>query len=261
MAWGNAGHRVTGLIAESLLTPTAHAQVAQLLDGEGLDVATTFMDTQRGALAKRWPQSDRWHYDNVPVCQQQPYCTDGHCATQQIARFQKILSDGHATHSERALALRLLVHMLGDIHQPLHMADNQDRGGNQLYVRLQAGGEALQLHDVYDTVLVKQLQGKQTLREFARQLRLSHAANLAPWQSGTVTQWAQQTHLLARNHTYAGLPAFTCALPSARQSREQLKQQPITLSDDYLDAARNEVAVQLTKAGARIAFVLNRVLT
>ncbi|MGE0115765.1 MAG: S1/P1 nuclease [Steroidobacteraceae bacterium] len=251
-AWGNTGHRITGYVAESLLTPATRRQVRQLLGEESLAAAATYMDVQRMMLSERWPETERWHYDNQPVCyRQQAYCLDGNCATRQIERFRQLLADRHADKNERALALRLMIHMLGDIHQPLHMTDNHDRGGNNLYVRLYAGGERYRLHEVMDTVLLRQLIGKQRIRNYASDLRQRYHPQLHEWQQGSLNDWAQQTHQLAVTESYGGLPGFACNI-------EQNK--TITLPQSYVQDARQYLPQQLARAGVRIAAVLNATL-
>ncbi|MGC3982737.1 MAG: S1/P1 nuclease [Steroidobacteraceae bacterium] len=251
-AWGNVGHRVTGLIASGMLTPKTRQQVQQLLGEETLATATTDMDTQRTSLRERWPTSDQWHYDNQPVCgAAHSYCADGNCATRQIEHFRGVLASKRTSQAERALALRLLIHMLGDIHQPLHMGDNADRGGNNLYVRLYAGGERYRLHELLDTVLLKDIMAGQRVENYAAQLQQRYKNKLREWQKGELREWAQQTHELATTHTYGLLPGFACRTDNT---------QTITLSAAYVQDARNYLPEQLTKAGARIAAVLNATL-
>ncbi len=254
-AWGHLGHRLTGEIAQALLSDTARKQVRQLLGEEPLAAAATYMDQQRNALSERWPASQRWHYDNQPVCTTaRTYCADGQCATQQITRLQKLLADPRADRSERALALRLLIHILGDIHQPLHMADNSDRGGNNLYVRLHVGGERYRLHEVMDTVLIKELIGTQRLNAYAQDLKQRYRAQHAQWQQGSMANWAQQTHLLAVNRTYGTLPGFACNATANANGTT------ITLPAAYVQDAKRYLPEQLAKAGVRIAAVLNATL-
>lgn len=247
-AWGNVGHRITGIIAASLLSHSAEQQVQQLLGEEPLSVAATYMDTQRATLAKQWPQAEKWHYDNQSVCQQVPYCTDGHCATRQIERFRTLLADRNAPRSERALALRLLIHMLGDIHQPLHLADNADRGGNNLHVRLYTGGSRYSLHEVMDTVLLKQLQGNKSITAYTAQLQAQYRNQIRQWQQGDIKTWANEAHTLATERLYGQLPGFVCHSPITAT---------LTLPENYVQSAKHYLPEQLTKAGARIAWVLN----
>ena len=250
-AWGFQGHQITGLIAESLLTDTAKRQVEQLLGKESLAAATTYMDKQRSALSKRWHLSSHWHYDNQALCQFQPYCLDGHCATYQIERFTAVLSDRKASTADRALALRLLIHMLGDIHQPLHTSDNNDRGGNSIKVRLYTGKRQYSLHEVMDTVLIKQLIGSQRLDTYAKQLKTTYQPQFSRWQAGSPKEWAAQSHFLATQQVYRQLPEFTCGIAPKTT---------LTLSESYVYAAKTYLPEQMAKAGVRMAYILNSTL-
>lgn len=251
MAWGGLGHRITGYVAEPLLTAPARKQMQWLLGDESLATAALYMDSQRDSLRQRWPLAAQWHYDNQPVCGQAAYCPDGNCATQQLERFRKLLANRQASRSERALALRLLVHLLGDIHQPLHLADNHDRGGNNVQVRLYPGGEPHSLHELLDTLLIQELVDGQRPRRYADELRQRYHSQLASWQRGNVGDWAQQTHQLAVTRIYGELPGFAC---------NQNSTQTLTLSAAYLQQARAYLPEQLARAGARIAAVLNATL-
>jgi len=251
-AWGNLGHRITGVIAESLLTSAASRQVHALLGDESLAVAATDMDTQRALLSERWPHADRWHYDNQPVCNHRPApCPEGDCATAKIETFRRVLANRRLGKEARANALRWLVHLLGDIHQPLHMADNNDRGGNKIEVRLGGSAETYSLHELLDTVLITQRVGEQRSRDYALTLQQRYQAQLVAWQRGTVAQWAEQSHELAVLRTYSELPGFACGRANA---------QTITLSASYVRSANEYIPEQLVKAGVRIAAVLNATL-
>lgn len=252
-AWGGYGHRVTGFIAESLLTPAARHQTAALLQNATLADAAVYMDTQRKQLDQRWPESDRWHYENRPVCatRQADYCKEEHCATAQIERFRRILADSNASSEDRTLALRLLVHMLADIHQPVHMADNGDRGGNDVYIRLHPGDQPMRLHEALDSEFLRPLTGQQSARRYAHQLTAQFRSRLKGWQRGDVSRWADESHQLAVKEVYGRLPGFACNLRTP---------EAIELPDEFSERAREYLPEQLAKAGARIAAVLNRAL-
>lgn len=250
-AWGFQGHQITGLIAESLLTEPAKRQVQQLLGNESLSAATTYMDKQRSALSKRWHLSSHWHYDNQALCKFQPYCLDGNCATYQIERFIRVLADRNASAADRALALRLLIHMLGDIHQPLHTTDNNDRGGNSVKVRLSTGKRQYSLHEVMDTVLVKQLIGSQRIDAYAKQLSTTYQPQFSRWQIGLPKDWAAQAHTLANQQVYKQLPEFACGTPPKTT---------LTLPEPYLRSAKTYLPEQMAKAGVRMAHILNSTL-
>ncbi len=249
IAWGGAGHRVTGYIAASLLSESAQRQVRTLLGDEPLAAAAVYMDLQRESLSERWPESTRWHYDNQPACGRVPdYCADGNCATRQIERWRNVLGNPQASRADRAMALRLLVHMLGDIHQPLHMADNADHGGNNIQVRLYSGGERYRLHEVMDSILINQFMGEQRPAAYAQALVQRYQAQLASWRQGDVKDWAEQTHQLAVARVYDALPGFACGIT---------REQTITLPVQYVEDARRYLPEQLAKAGVRIAALLN----
>src|SRR2546430_12827011 len=102
----------------------------------------------------------RWHYDDVPICASVPkarYCPDRQCNTEQLKRLITVLADTRAASRDRNEALKWLVHLVGDIHQPLHAADNGDRGGNRVPVALAGvrtrGRESL--HRAWDNDLVR----------------------------------------------------------------------------------------------------------
>lgn len=251
LAWGNLGHRITGLIAEQLLSPSARQQVQSLLGDESLADVATFMDTHRDELRERWPESARWHYDNKEVCGAKLYCPDGACATQQIERFREILANKHASRQEREMALRLIVHMIGDIHQPLHMADDHDRGGNEVWVRMYPGAERRRLHEVFDTELVRDNVNHHRDYIYARELLSRTHSQISRWQHGDINSWALESYELGVKSIYDKLPDFACG----KEITDTL-----TLSPEYVRHAHELVAMQLAKAGARIAAVLNTTL-
>jgi len=252
LAWGNLGHRVTGLVAQDFLSAQARREVESLLGDETLADAATYMDTHRDELKDRWPESPRWHYDNRSVCNQSSYCRDGDCATQQIEHFRRVLADKTASRNDRKMALRLLIHMMGDIHQPLHMADNHDRGGNDVWVRVYAGAERKNLHYVFDTELVRDSIDHRRDYNYARDLIATYRGDIPRWQRGDVASWANESFLTGKQDVYAELPQFSCGAWNNNRT--------ITLSPAYMQRARKDVEVQLVKAGVRIAAVLNTTL-
>src|SRR5436190_7119402 len=157
-----------GAIADRLLGPAARAGVAELLSGDvdkfgapsgrrTLESVADWADEISGTPAAR----PRWHYDDAPVCGSAPktrYCPQRQCNTAQLERLLTVVGDTHATKRERNEALKWVVHLVGDVHQPLHAADNVDRGGNLVTVAL-AGVRARgreSLHRAWDNELVGQ---------------------------------------------------------------------------------------------------------
>jgi hypothetical protein len=128
-AWGGEGHKIVANIAEVRLTPEPKAQVQALLDGAHLADVSTWADEVR----RDRPATSRWHYVDIPYeansydeardCQ----ATDhDDCVIAEIARAEKVLGDTSRSKSNRAEALKFLVHFVGDMHQPLHSIERKD---------------------------------------------------------------------------------------------------------------------------------------
>ena len=154
-AWGTEGHQVIALIAQSQLTPKARAEVERLLalePGDTLASVSTWADEHRN------PSTAPWHYVNFPrgdcTYDEQRDCPDGRCVVAAIKKELAILESG-ASDDKRLMALKYLVHFVGDVHQPLHAGYLDDKGGNTY--QLQAFMRGSNLHAVWDTGLIKNL--------------------------------------------------------------------------------------------------------
>jgi S1/P1 Nuclease len=262
-AWGPQGHRTIGAIADRLLNAHARAVVADLLQDDldrygrpshrtTLEAVSTWADEIRGTAASH----PSWHYDNIPVCGSQPrreYCPDGQCNTAQLERLSHIITDPRATRRERNEALKWVVHLVGDIHQPLHAADNDDRGGNEVAVALagvRTRGKA-ELHGVWDNELVQLALGTKghqrpppdvaALASEAESLREARG-------QGTPRSWASESNRLARRVAYHYVEFACHALPN----------HIVVLDAQYQRAAAQVVHDQLLLAGARLAALLNQ---
>lgn len=261
-AWSESGHRITGLIAERLLSTDAAAGVRALTGGTDLAALAVYLDRYKVSLAQRVPRSRAWHYDNRPVCRaaakRSTYCPDGDCASVQIERQQRVLADRAATVDERRFALLVLLHLVGDIHQPLHAADHDDRGGNAVPVRLPGrSGRAINddLHAAWDShLLVVAFEDERDERRIATRLlggRSARAAEISALQQGTPADWIGESYRIAQTTAYGQLPGFRC--PASDPPGE-----PIDLPPAYVDAARTLIPQRLLAAGARIAAVLDQ---
>lgn len=264
-AWGPQGHRTVGAIADRLLTPQAHVVVAQLLRGDldkfghpsgrtTLESVSVWADEIRGTPDAR----PRWHYDNMPVCGRLPrwrYCPDGQCNSAQLERLIGVLADRHAPPRVRNEALKWVVHLLGDLHQPLHAADNADRGGNDVQVALAGvrtrGRESL--HRAWDGELVRLALNNRSRQRppddidaLAREAR----SLVARTGQGTPDSWASESNRLARNVAYR-FPGFACG---------RVPQRIVVLDAAYQQEAEAVVRERLLLAGGRLASLLNSVL-
>ena len=264
-AWGPQGHRTVGAIADQLLTPPTRAAVAVLLENDldkfgapsgrrTLEAVSVWADEIRGTSASH----ERWHYDDVPVCgvgDKARYCPDGQCNSEQIRRLTRVLGDSRSGARERNEALKWLVHLVGDLHQPLHAADNRDYGGTEVAVVLQGvhtrGRD--NLHRAWDGDLVRLALGGKSRQapppdvpELAREAR--QLAALAG--QGTPDSWASESNHLARNVVYR-YPGFAC---------DRIPDDIVVLDPVYQAQGQALVRERLLLAGARLAGLLNQTL-
>jgi hypothetical protein len=254
-AWGAVGHHVVARIAWSLMSATARDRAAALLDGrqDAFVASATWADEVRSAK----PETYNWHFVDIPVGEPKysatrdcPATEKGDCVIAEIARARAELADASRPQAARAESLKFLIHFIGDIHQPLHAIDNHDRGGNDVRVAALRGddGRATNLHAAWDTGLIN----LSTETEAARADRLladlgAHPADL----KADVVQWAEQSHTLAETVAYH-YPGFSRTGPPADL---------ITLDQPYRDEALKTIDRQIALAGARLAAVLNAILS
>jgi hypothetical protein len=264
-AWGAQGHRIVGSIAEDLLDPPTRAALHDLAGQESLADLATWMDEERPRLSHSLPGSARWHYDDIPVCQSSGAkpCLRGDCASKALERYRAILANRRADPEQRLLALRILVHVVGDIHQPMHAADDEDRGGNEVEVVLSAKSRSHQrsyahghghghsLHSVWDVDFVRDAVGGESEKEFAADRVAEHARDLKRIEAGSFTTWIGESHAIARDFAYGQLPGFACG---------QRLNDPVMLSSHYRNEAPRIVTERLADAGIRLAAILRATL-
>jgi hypothetical protein len=264
-AWGPQGHRTVGAIADRLLNPAASAAVGQLLADDldkfgnpsgrtTLESVSVWADEIRGTPADQ----PRWHYDDAPVCgsaTRDSYCPGGQCSSAQLERLVRVLADRRAAPRVRNEALKWIVHLVGDIHQPLHAADNGDLGGNRVAVALEGvrtrGRE--NLHSAWDGELVAlalHTRGHQQPPPDVDALAREAASLVEEAGQGTPAIWASQSNNLARNVAYQ-YPGFACGRAS---------QGIVVLDREYQSEAEAIVRERLLLAGGRLANLLNDLL-
>lgn len=169
------------------------------------------------------------------------------CAPDKIEQFRAALADTSQPIGERRQALKFLIHLVGDLHQPLHAADHKDRGGNCVAV---VGGN---LHSHWDTKLVNKVKDQQTLVATATGLEADIPADTAAWTAGASRDWALESFTAAATKAYAFGPA---TLPACQPPVNQQIPFPQDYEADALDAVRD----QLRKGGVRLAAVLDQAL-
>jgi hypothetical protein len=275
-AWGYEGHRITALMAQEILTKRAKAEVQIILEGGSLVDAAVYPDVFREALKREVPGSDKWHYDNRQVCRDSArgvdYCQDGNCASVQIPRLFSILADKSRSNADRQMALRFLVHIVGDIHQPLHASDDDDWGGNKKIVLLPgetpvpAGGDQRprNLHLTWDVDFVKRAMSGLAEDQVAKYLVDNNWKKFPEWMRGDGDVWMAESFGLARRLVYGKLEGFACAEVDGKKigtlNGKAWTDAPFQLSESYVSGAVAIVPPLLARAGARIGGLLNAAL-
>jgi len=239
-AWGPDGHRAAATVAASRLCPAAAAAVARLLPDESLPAAAVWADGIR--RTPEWRHTREWHYVNVddtePIAALLDPSPPRGLILPAIAAELEVLADDQRDPGRRTTALRFVLHLVADLHQPLHVGRSEDRGGNEIDVRL--GDETLPLHRVWDTELVR-IAGLRW-NEYARTLEPLALLEAAHWRRGTLLEWAEESRRL-RPWVYGYDARRSLPLLSAR----------------YVAAGRQIAALRLAQAGVRTAWLLDRI--
>jgi hypothetical protein len=242
-AWGSEGHRIIAEIAEQHLEPDTARAVRDILaiDNEtSLAAAANWADEIR----QQRPETAPWHFVDIPIAANgydaARDCAGGNCVVAKIEEFTGELQNRSLPPRERLEALKFVVHFVGDLHQPLHASDDDDRGGNDIHVKFL--GRRTNLHAVWDTaILASPVNGDE--RGYALGLdRQITPLEIAKWQTGSPEQWADESHAIAVTVIYGKLIHAG------------------TLPDDYGDVALPVLNEQLERAGIRLATVLNHAL-
>jgi hypothetical protein len=239
-AWGKTGHRVVAALADPQLSGLARAHVKELLGVESLDEAATWPDEMRSAPDPFWQKTATpWHYVtlNGVIYDRAPPEGD---ALEALNRFRATLRDPNASLADKQLALRFVVHIVGDLHQPLHVGKCCDRGGNE--VKVKWFGRDLNLHSVWDSALVDDEQLSFT--ELAAKLQ-RHTSNedVVRWWDINPRDWISESGQL-RETVY---PAPNSKDPKA----------PPELSYGYVYKFTPVMEQRLKQAGVRLAAYLN----
>lgn len=239
LAWGAQGHEIVATIALEELSPQARVQVARLLGDPAMLIHEASWADE---IRDQRPETGRWHYVDIPL-NAPGYlaardCARGDCVVAQIGVAQRILTNPKQPAAARKDALRFLIHLMADIHQPLHAVDNDDRGGNQVRVYLR--GDRTNLHQLWDSRVVAALGHDSA--QIARDIRRGTSpAQRRSWQSGSAAAWASETHAVARAEIYPPLGG-----------RRSLRLSPTYVRDEMPVTRR-----QLARAGVRLAWLLN----
>lgn len=191
-AWGPTGHRTVALIAERHLSPKARKAVQRILGPDRMAIVSTWMDEVRSDPA--FDHTRDWHWVTIPdggTYAQAEKNPNGD-AVEAIGRMQALLRSDTVPLERQRLYLCMLIHFVGDLHQPLHVGRGDDRGGNDVKVRWM--GRESNLHRVWDSEMID-LEGL-SYTELAESLDHPTAEQRARWPQGTVASWAEENRAL-----------------------------------------------------------------
>ena len=234
--WGQKGHRVVGSVAEQYLSKKAKRAVNKLLDGQRLTYVSNFADDIKSDA--RYDSLYTWHYINIAKGKQYDPATanpKGDLVT-GINYCISTLQNQQASHEERQVALKLLVHFVGDLHQPMHVGHPDNRGGND--IKLKWWGRNTNLHRVWDSDMINSYE--LSAAELTEKLPKPNARQVKQWQQDPMLQWVRESQLLA-DELYDNLPKG-----KSKEYRYRYK---------YFATAQE----RLLQGGVRLAGILNRV--
>ncbi len=190
--WGQNGHRVTGKIAEKHLSNRAKRKIDKLLKGQSLAFVSTYADEIKSD--KNYRKFSPWHYVNFPIggkydaAKRNPQGD----IIYGIEYCVKVLKNENSTEQDKVFYLKMLVHLVGDLHQPLHIGRAEDKGGNDIQVRW--FNEGSNLHSVWDTKMIESFN--MSYIELADNAKRLNRNQIKAIQEGTVLDWVYETREL-----------------------------------------------------------------
>ncbi|MDE6860584.1 MAG: S1/P1 nuclease [Duncaniella sp.] len=190
LAWGQKGHDVTAYIAENHLTPVTACAVDSLLEGKSMVYWANWLDN--ASHTEPYAYTKTWHYKNVDEGEryEESYANPAGDAVTAIKAQIETLTHGEASLEDSQLAMKILVHVVGDLHQPLHMGHATDLGGNRTKVKY--FGRDTNLHSVWDSSIPESAH-KWSYTEWQQQIDRVPQAKQSEIVSGSIDDWAKQT--------------------------------------------------------------------
>ncbi len=233
--WGPIGHRVIGQIADNHLSKKARKNIQLILKKETLAEVSTFMDFIRSDNTKR--HMAPWHYMTIPNGQtyKDAGTPDEGDIYQTINRLTEELESKSFTDGDEVFALKCLVHLIGDLHQPLHVGNGEDKGGNDVDVEF--FWSKSNLHRVWDSGIINEQRFSYT--EYTDWIDHSTEEEIIIWQKSSVMDWAMES-MAHREQVYD--------LPENGEINYRYNYDNIEL-----------VNKRLLQAGIRLAGILNKI--
>ncbi|MGQ0590891.1 MAG: S1/P1 nuclease [Sphingosinicella sp.] len=260
MAWWEFGHETVARIAYLNVSPATRAEIDRLLrqsrlletptcGANTIELASYWPDCIKN-LGERFSYASPWHYQNVNICQafdENAACPDGNCVSRQIERQLRLLADVRVPIRERLMALAFLVHLMGDLHQPMHAGDHNDLGGNRVPVDYGIISGRTNLHLVWDGYLAERgiSQPEGDARGILAELS---EADRAAMRQGDITAWLREGWAASREFAYGTIRADPCvASPDTR---------PV-VTEEIVRRLIPVVRRQVARGGLRLARLLD----
>jgi hypothetical protein len=247
-AWGDEGHKTVCLIAFDKVKPSTRAAIVRLIEADG--------QFQSFSDACTWPDHPRKRASEhfVNLSRDAPGLTDdcgvsSPCVVTAIAKDFAVLSSNSATDGEKAASLKFLGHWVGDVHQPLHVSFEDDRGGNKVEVTGDCRGN---LHSAWDSCLVMEAVGGNVQNAATSLLASVTQEQIQTWTQSGPREWANESFKITESVTtqYCEMHGSSCDHPSGT----------VRIDQAYIDANVPVVKEQLQKAGIRLANLLDKAL-
>ncbi len=238
--WGTTGHRVIGEVAQHHLSKKAKKELKKLIGMESLSLWANWADFIKSDTTHTWDHASKWHYVNIKgglskenfIAELQKQT--GENLYTQIKALSIELKDKSLSIEKRQIALRFLIHFIGDLHQPLHVGREEDLGGNKIKVTW--FDKEMNLHSLWDNTLVEFQNYSYT--EYANSLDIANESDVKYWQDSSLEDWFYESYVLATK-VYASVPADG------------------KLGYKYNYIFQNDLNMQLLKGGIRLAKILN----
>jgi len=239
MAWGMLGHRIVGEIADHYLSKKAKKSIAAILGNESVAMSSNWADFIKSDPAYNYLSN--WHYVNIvsgkteqEVMKWLEADTTTNAYT-KIIFLSKELKKKEVPQSDKVLYLRMLIHLVGDVHQPLHVGRPEDLGGNK--VRVLWFNEPKNLHQVWDDALISSQNLSYT--EYTKAINFVSKDQRKTWQTQQVSFWFYDSYMVAEK-VYG-----------------DVKTPDEKLGYNYIFKYKAIAEAQLLKGGVRLAGILN----
>jgi hypothetical protein len=232
--WGPTGHRVVGEIADDYLCGKAKREVKRLLNRKTLAFVSTYADEIKSD--KRYNEFYTWHYINMPLdenYEDSEKNSKGDLVS-GIEHCKSVIKDVNASDDDKAFYLKLLIHLIGDLHQPMHVGLQEDKGGNDF--KVQWFYKDSNLHRIWDSDMIKEFG--MSYNELAENADIMTKKQVKAIQEGSIIDWVNETHQLTKT-------VYASAKPD-----ENLRYR---YSYNHFKTVRSQLQI----AGIRLAKVLN----